>query len=686
MLVFDQLKKDDPQLRFLAMTVLGGLLVLLTGLWWVQVVSTKHFQEKLESQSQRTVRIPAVRGRILDREGRPLAENHPSYNVVLYLDAMSQEYQSNYAAVSNQFRQYFTQQAAQKRKELGRDLTPQERRPYTLTSALRNQLSRQSRYEVTSNLVAGLGARLGVSLVLPQKDFEEHYTNARAMPLPLLPNLTPTQLAMFEEQSLHTPAMDLEIQSLRTYPLGPVGAHVLGYLTHDNSSTGNERQKKYNYSLEDYAGSYGLEKLYDAELRGTAGSKSVLVNNLGYRQGETLWQPAEPGQDVVTTLDLEIEKAAHEALAENKVSDDARGAVVVMDVRNGDVLAMESSPSFNPNYFIRHPAQEIVARETERWTNEELEVQMDHAMYGHFQPGSIFKTVVGMAALELGVLDPNQILSNPYGKAGFPVPGRNRPMGDTAPVDDYDFDKAMALSCNYYFVYACGLKPGVPLKIASLGQALHFGELTGLGERPGLRYRQEVAGDFPSLKLVKSWGAGDIANFSIGQGPIDVTPLQVAVMVSAIANGGKVYYPRLVSRIDANEAGEGAQSFPEGRIRNNLGVSDRTLQLVRKAMKADVEYPTGSGREAAVPGLTMAGKTGTAQVQKNGHIDRASQITWFASFAPYESPRYAVIVMVVSGVSGGKTCAPIAKSVYEALLAREKHLATRNGTLAEIHN
>ena len=181
-------------------------------------------------------------------------------------------------------------------------------------------------------------------------------------------------------------------------------------------------------------------------------------------------------------------------------------------------------------------------------------------------------------------------------------------------------------------------------------------------------------------------GAGDIANFSIGQGPIDVTPLQVAVMISAIANGGKVLYPRLVSRIDPNQEGEGAQYFPEGRVRNNLGVSDRTLQLVRKAMKADVEYPTGSGREAAVPGLTMAGKTGTAQVQKNGHIDRESQITWFASFAPYrESP-------VGRHRDGGERrfrgqdLAPIAKHVYEALLEREKRITTKNGILAEMHN
>ena len=257
---------------------------------------------------------------------------------------------------------------------------------------------------------------------------------------------------MFEEQSLHTPAMDLEVQSIRNYPNGPAVAHLVGYLARDNASTDDEARKKYNYRLEDYAGVWGIEKLYDAELHGTAGVKSVLVNNFGYRQGETLWLPAEPGQDVVLTVDLDIQKAAHDALAGNTQGENARGAVVVMDVRNGDVLAMVSSPSFNPNYFVRQPAQEIWAQEMERWTNEELQVQLNHAMQGEYAPGSIFKTVVGMAALELGAIDPNEAIYNPYGKNGFPVPGRARPMGDTASEGNYDFDRAMALSCNYYFV------------------------------------------------------------------------------------------------------------------------------------------------------------------------------------------------------------------------------------------
>ena len=163
-----------------------------------------------------------------------------------------------------------------------------------------------------------------------------------------------------------------------------------------------------------------------------------------------------------------------------------------------------------------------------------------------------------------------------------------------------------------------------------------------------------------------------------------ITPLQIAVMISAVANGGKVLYPRVVSRVVPYGSDEPSQTFPEGRVRDTLGVSQRSLRIVHEAMEADVRSPTGTGREAAVPGLRIAGKTGTAQVEKNGHIDKSAQITWFASFAPVEAPRYVVVAMVVSGASGGATCAPIAHKVYEAIQQKERKPVSKPGTLAEM--
>jgi penicillin-binding protein 2 len=675
MLIFDQLKKDDPQLRLLAVTVLAGILVLLAGLWWVQVVSTRRYQQKLEIQSLRTVRIPAVRGRILDRDGRALAENRPQFNIDLYLEELSTNYQYACSNVITRARQYLKQQAAAKSKELGRELTPQERKQFALTRPVLDQLNRETRYLVTSNIVADLGARLGDPLALTQKEFEDHYDKSRALPLPIRTSLNTAEMARFEEQFLHTPAMDLDVQSVRSYSNDTVAAHLLGYLVHTDKIGEDDPSEKYNYRLEDYEGVSGVEKLFDAELRGTAGAKSVLVNNFGYRQGETIWSPAEPGEDVTLTVDLDIQKAADRAL--DSVREDVHGAIVVMDVRNGDVLAMASSPSFNPNHFIQRPAPDVWAQDWERWTNQDLEVQMNHAMQGEYAPGSIFKIVVGMAALEAG-LDPKEILTSP---GEVPIPGR-RPMADTAPAGDYDFDRALARSCNYYFVTIVtnGLKSGMLQRVVALGNRLH------LGERTGIVPRQEDRGYFPDQDdtYSRTWRLGNTANLCIGQDKVAVTPLQIAVMISAVANGGRVFYPRLVSSITPYGGDQPSQTFPAGRIRDALGVSQRTLRIVHEAMETDVEGPEGTGREAAVPGLNIAGKTGTAEVEKNGHKDKGAKITWFASFGPVENPRYAVVVMVVSGASGGLTCAPLAHEVYLAIQQKEQRSASRPPPLAEI--
>jgi penicillin-binding protein 2 len=674
MLVVDQLKKDDFQLRVLATVVFGGMLVLFMGLWWVQLIASKHFRDQLEIQSVRTVRLPAVRGKILDREGRALAESRPSYNVDLYLEELSTNFQAAYSVALKAATSNLTQQAAARQKQLGRKLTREEKKQFAVSVALRDQLQRQTRYEVVSNLVAGLSARLQEPINLSEKEFQAKYDKARALPISILPiSMNASQIARFEEQSAAEPGMDLNIQSARYYPNGTVAAHLLGYLVHNAESGGNEQRSEYNYRLPDYIGVAGIEGIFDNELRGTAGEKSVLVNYLGYRQSENVWAQAEPGRNVHLTIDLDLQKAADQAL-QNPKQNARIGALVVMDVRNGDILAMSTLPAYDPNHFVEHPPQNIWTNELALWNDTEKEVQMNHAAQGEYAPGSIFKIVVGMAALEQG-LDPGKIYMSP----GYvTVPGRTRPMGDTAPAGPYDFERALAKSCNFYF-YNIATNPGVLPKIIALGQRLH------LGERTGLLPHQEDRGYFPDPKDIasRSWHTGNTANISIGQEKVAVTPLQIAAMVSAVANGGTLYWPRLVTRIDPASPDEAAQTFPAGRVRDTLGVSQRTLGIIHDAMLADVESPEGTGHSAGVPGLQIGGKTGTAEVEKNGHIEKAFKITWFASFAPVESPRYAVVVMVVSGASGGLTCAPIAHYVYEAIQAREIKRTATSAVLGE---
>ncbi len=333
--------------------------------------------------------------------------------------------------------------------------------------------------------------------------------------------------------------VDLEAQSTRFYPYDLTAVHVLGHMHFDDSSKEGE-EAFFSFRLPDYRGEIGVEFGCDKVLRGMAGAKSVLVNNAGYRQTDNIWSPAEPGSNVVLTIDLHIQQEAERALqSANGVG--TRGAVVVMDVQNGDILAMASAPAYDPNWFIPRLSDAHNQR------IRELNAEKNRATQENYMPGSVFKLVVGLAALEAG-WDPNQIIHVPFNPArptkGFIKVG-NHVFKDTAPPGDYDFKRALKLSSNTYFI-TCGLRIG-PESIVRMGRLLRLGERTGYANT-----RQEVSGSFPGLRRVSSgWTEGNTANMSIGQDPVLVTPLQVAVVTSAIANGGKVLRPRLVDRIES---------------------------------------------------------------------------------------------------------------------------------------
>jgi penicillin-binding protein 2 len=347
---------------------------------------------------------------------------------------------------------------------------------------------------------------------------------------------------------------------------------------------------------------------------------------------------------------------------------ETRGAVVVMDPRSGDILAMCSSPTFSPNHFT-HPL-DPTPWDAVGWTNSEVRVQRSRAIQENFHPGSIFKIVVGLSGLELGLLDPNAEFD---GLGYFDLPDGSRRIRDDAGAGKFNFNRALAKSSNAYFIFY-GIKPGMLQKIIELGRKLHLGEKTEI-VLPDL----ETKGSFPTPAQLspRNWRLGDTANLSIGQGKIDVTPVQMAVMVSAIANGGKVYWPRVVAKVESSDGAGPVQVFPGGRVRDNLGVSERSLDIVRRAMLDDVQSREGTGRASYIDGWPIAGKTGTAQVEKNGHIDKQEGNTWFVSYAPYNDPHYAVVVMVEGGISGGITCAPVAKLIYQAIVDKERKAALK---------
>ena len=665
MLIFDQLKKDDLQLRLVAMAVLAGLVVLLAGLWWVQVVSARDYQANLETQSFRTVRIPAVRGKILDRNGLVLAENRPTYNVSLYLEELRSQFRGEYER--SRPLKTVTNSGAFWLRWLG---SPTVTTQYVrLKKPQVDALGRQARYSIASNVVAQISHRLQLPLSLNATNFERHYETRLALPFPVLTDLSATNIARFEEQSSSLIGVDLEVQSTRSYPCGSTAAHLLGHLRRDDDSKEGE-EAFFSFRMPDYRGDIGIESGFDKELRGTAGAKSVVVNSAGYRQMENVWSPGEPGRNVVLTVDLQLQQAAEHAL-QKLFGATTRGAAVVMDVHTGDILAMVSLPSYDPGIYVRGVTHEEYQRIID------LHAEKNRATYENYMPGSIFKTVVGMAALEAG-WNPEEIIHaepNPAQPNKAHKKVGNHVFKDTAPPGDYNFRKALKLSSNTYFI-TCGLTIG-PEPIIRMGQRLH------LGEREGLATRQDAPGQFPSLaRLGSGWNNITTGNMSIGQDPVWVTPLQIAVLTAAIANGGDVLWPRLVDRVETADSNLGVPPLvlPRGRVRDHLGISARTVKIMHDAMVADTEDSDGTGRKACVPGLRICGKTGTAQVQ-NVDNKKIGQTTWFASFAPYEKPRYAVVVMVENGTSGGDT-APVARDIYTAILEQERSAPGKPQTLA----
>jgi penicillin-binding protein 2 len=648
MLIFDQLNRADRHLRVLAWVFAAGLLVLVAGVWWLQVVRSRHYVEGERNQSYRTVRVPAPRGKILDRNGVPLAENRPAFNVSLYLEdrALRDAFQAEYK---------------KRRAEIQKAATGTK---HKVTSAELKALARSSRYFVVSNLVAEVGGHLDEPLLLNEKNFHQHYEQRLALPMPLRSSLTSTQIARLQERSLGLPGVDMEVQPLRFYPQGTVAAHVLGYLTRSEESAQDELSY-YNYRLPDFRGVSGIERSFDEKLSGRAGAKSVLVNNLGYRQTETVLSPVEAGHDVTLTIDAEIQRVAERALASAVTrANPVRGGAAVLDVNSGEIIALASVPSYDPNRFVPR----ISTDDWAEYNNTNGRPLLHRAVYGGHHPGSTFKIFVALSALESGVLNPDEI----FHSDGHIMVGTRR-VDDTAGAGDFNFRRAFVKSSNPYFIHY-GQKAG-PERLIDISHKLYF------GERTGIPLGQDSRGILPTLESTRlargRWVDGDTANMSIGQGDLTVTPLQLAVATAAVANGGKVLWPQLVLSVRAqNELIDPAKPpRVQPRVRGQLGISRQSLEVVRRAMLADVEDEReGSGHKAFVPDYRVCGKTGTAEVwigQRKDHYD-----VWFASYAPYDNPRYAVVVMVEYGASGGGTAAPIAGKIFTALKNRDQRSNT----------
>lgn len=662
MLVFDQLNKGERPLRILAWGVVAGLFVLLAGLWRVQVLAGERYRQRQENQSYRTVRIPAMRGRIVDRNGNAFAENQPTYRLDVYLDELLPQFAAEERRLRLELlaaRGATNQAAASLWTRIAARFSKTPKRA-AISANEREWLKRNARFNIVSNVIARINQRLGTQVVKTEADLFNHWSQKRALPFPVLGPLTPAQVAVLTEQGWSIPGVELELVPTRRYPHGTLAAHIIGAVrTHDAP---DDDDRAFDYRLRDYRGLVGLESAYDRQLRGRAGAKSILINSSGYRhrQGEIMLAEPEVGDTLVTTLDLGLQKAVERSLAQ--VRGDERGAVVVVDVRNGDLLACASAPTFDPNAWI----EGISHSEYERLLDPKMKYLFNRATYGSYNPGSTFKIITALACFEHGILTTHNVHDR-LRTLGYYRLGRNHTIDDTAPAGEYDFNRAFVKSSNAYFIdYA--LQLGLENLLAYARQ-FHF------GERPGLRLNEEATGILPAPENVPAASVrGKTANLSIGQ-ELTVTPVQLGLAIAAVANGGTVFWPRLVDRFEPGDRLSDAaiERVRPGQVRAQLHIRREHLEIIHAAMRDDVALPEGTGRAARVDNFSVCGKTGTAEVKAGSRL--IDKITWFASFGPYESPRYAVIVMVESGGSGGGTCAPVARRIYEYIRDRERGVA-----------
>jgi penicillin-binding protein 2 len=434
-----------------------------------------------------------------------------------------------------------------------------------------------------------------------------------------------------EEERWQLPGLLVKPETVRHYPGGTRAAHLLGHLSQPTAEE-LPALKPYGIHPQHLVGRLGLERLLDQELRGRSGGLMVEVDHRA-RQVRVLGQrPAAPGERIELTVDAQLQSLLEQAFGEQA------GAAVALDPSTGEILAMVSRPAFSPEAFTLLDSAAILGS-----LNDPASPMLNRAAVGRYQPGSIVKLAIAAAALHAGVITPSTVLECP---GALTIGDRTIHCWNRDGHGPMNLHEALMQSCNVYF-----MKVGLQLGAARLLEAM---KEMGFSRRTGWPLEEE-AGHLPTRRLMK----GDVALLSIGQGEIEVTVLQSAVMAAVFANGGTVVQPWVIRRI-------GERQIPPPPPRRRVTWSSQAIETVRIGMQAVVNDPDGTGMRAKSPLVTIAGKTGTAQTHVEGQTHG-----WFVGFCPLEHPRVALAIVAEHGGAGGDLPAEIARTVCEYVVAPE---------------
>lgn len=591
-------RRQEQRLRALLILGLAMLVALVGRLWQLQIIDGATYKELAIAQSSRVREILPPRGLLTDRDGLVIVDNQPGFRLRFHPDRVTD---------ATRTQQFLDRVLSRPPRDLaGRIRTAMRRRPYR-PETLVEQLSRDD-------------------------------------------------LARVAALRYEYPELELQVVPLRRYPHGEQAAHLLGYLGEVNDADLERLSRFDRYTQGDVVGKQGIERVYEPWLFGTKGSERFRVDARGRIIEQIATEAPRAGWDLRMTIDWPTQVAAETALAGR------RGAVVALDPRNGDVLAIVSRPAFDPTRFVGgiHNDDWKMLREDPGHPLEYRPVR------GLYPPGSTIKPLTALAALDAGLTRPEETIFCP---GSYRLGGRTFRCWKEGGHGRVSLYEAVKYSCDTYF-YEMGRRLGIE-RLAAFARRWGFGERTGIdieGEKGGL----VPDPDWKQRVFKEPWQEGETIITAIGQGSLLVTPLQMAVFYAAMANGGTLVAPHVYREFDHRERPSPLPppSRREGRV---IEVDDAHLAIVVKALVATVMDPDGTGGRSRIPGLRIAGKTGTAQVvaqAKRGEEldDRLKDHAWFVAWAPVEDPRIVVAVLVENGGSGSAAAAPVARQLMATYL------------------
>lgn len=604
----------EGRLLLAAVLMVLVLLAYAVRLFQLQILQGEEFRGIAQGNAARLVRLEAPRGEILDREGRVLATTRPAFGV---------------------------------------QVMPSDLREAETTFAALGMLLEEDG-EVFRERVGTPRGRM-------------RFQNVR-----LADDLSYDHMARVESHLYALPGVQTDVRPRRHYLGAEMGAQLLGTIGEIRKEQ-LESEEFEGYRQGEIVGQSGVEALLERHLRGQAGGRNLVVNVAG-RVVEVLDEiDPVPGGDVTLTLDLDLQRAAEEGFLPEVIGEPGKmGALVALDPRNGDVLAMVSRPAFDPNAF----AGGIDSATWRALTGDEWRPLQNRAISGQYPPGSAYKPIVAAAALQEGLVRPQERIFCP---GHFTLGRRTYRCWKRSGHGSVDLREALKRSCDVYF-YTVGLRLGID-------RLAEFARSFGLGRTTKIALEQEKPGLVPTMawkerRFGEPWVLGETVSASIGQGFNLATPLQMAVAYAALANGGRVVRPRIVLRREARD-GEPAQEI-EPEERGSVPVDDQHLARIREALEAVVGEPGGTGGRARVPGVRGAGKTGTAQVVHLAPTEHLAEDegpmkyrdhAWFVSFAPVEAPEIVVAVLAEHGGHGGSAAAPIAGRVFQRYFEKKRERA-----------